>query len=94
MIKKQLYTIESTLNNNKLINYSRFLSNDERNEIYNKERDDNLTYIHLQTENFDKYYNTRFVGMFIFKSIESLNSLTPHYVLYDANEFDDDYDED
>lgn len=92
MIKKQLYTIESTLNKNNLINYSRFLSNNQRSNIlYNKERDDNLTYIHLQTENFDKYYNTKFVGLFIFKTI---GSLTPF--LCDADDFDDEdyYDED
>lgn len=91
MIKKQLYTFNSTINKNTLINYSRFLSNNQRNEIYNKERDDNLTYIHLQTENYDKYYNTRYIGMYVFKTIESL---TPF--LCDADDFDDEdyYDED
>ena len=38
MIRKQIYTIESTLNKNKLMNYNRFLSNGFRNEIYSKER--------------------------------------------------------
>ena len=90
MIRKQLYTIESTINNNNLINYSRLISNNKRvNVLYNKERDDNLTCIHLQTENFDKYYNTKFVELFIFKSI---NSLTPF--LFDANEFDEDDEDD
>ena len=91
MIRKQIYTIESTLNKNKLMNYNRFLSNGFRNEIYNKERDDNLTYIHLQTENFDKYYNTRFIGMYIFNTIESLTKFA-----FNSNEFNDEdyYDED
>ena len=91
MIRKQIYTIESTLNKNKLMNYNRFLSNGFRNEIYNKERDDNLTYIHLQTENFDKYYNTRFIGMYIFNTIESLRKYS-----FNPNEYDDEdyYDED
>ena len=90
MIRKQLYTFESTLNKNRLINCNRYLSNNQRNEIYSKERDDNLTYIHLQTENFDKYYNTRYIGMYIFNSIESLKSFS-----YNYNEYDDDYyDED
>lgn len=91
MIKKQLYTIESTLKSNMLINYRRLIFNGQRNEIYNKQRDDNLTYIHLQTENFDKYYNTKFVGLYLFEPIESLKSFS-----FNPNEYYDEdyYDED
>jgi hypothetical protein len=64
MIKKQLYTIQTTLKSNMLLNYDRnnnLLANNQRLvNICNKLRDEDIIYIHLQTENFDKYFNTRF----------------------------------
>jgi hypothetical protein len=68
MIKKQLYTIQTTLKSNMLLNYDRnnnLLANNQRLvNICNKLRDEDIIYIQmhqiLQTENFDKYFNTRF----------------------------------
>jgi hypothetical protein len=69
MIKKQLYTIESTLKPNMLVNYNR-IKFDNKRRISNKERGDNLTYRNIQTENFDKYYDTKFIGLYMSTSIK------------------------
>jgi hypothetical protein len=85
MIRKQLYTIESTLKPNLLINYNRFLVNNRRaSVIYNRERDDNLTESHLQTENFDKYYDTKFIGLTIFRKFSD--------TILGTDDDEDDYD--
>ena len=68
MIKKQIYTIETTLKTNMLLNYDRYnnnvLVNSQRvTNIYNKSRDEDIIYIHMQTENLDKYFNTRFINV-------------------------------
>jgi hypothetical protein len=85
MIRKQLYTIESTLKPNLLINYNRFLVNNRRaSVIYNRERDDNLTESHLQTENFDKYYDTKFIGLTIFRNFSD--------TILGTDDDEDDYD--
>jgi hypothetical protein len=67
MIKKQLYTIQTTLKSNMLLNYDRnnnVLVNSQRViNTYNKLRDEDIIYIHMQTENLDKYFNTRFINI-------------------------------
>jgi hypothetical protein len=78
MIKKQLYTIESTLKPNMLVNYNR-IKFDNKRRISNKERDDNLIYRHIQTENFDKYYDTKFIGLYMSTSIKNF--------VYDEDDF-------
>jgi len=74
MIKKQLYTFNSTLKQNMLLNHYRcygdVLDNEQRvNNIYNSIREDSIDSVYLQTENFDKYFNTRFIDF-----IKSTNS--------------------
>lgn len=66
MTKKQIYTIETTLKTNMLLNYDRYnnnvLTNVQRiTNIYNKTRD--IDIIFMQTENLDKYFNTRFINV-------------------------------
>ena len=64
MTKKQLYTIETTLKSNMLLNHVRnnnVINNNQRLvNTYNELRDEDIIYIHIQTENFDKYFNTKF----------------------------------
>ena len=64
MIKKQLYTIETTLKSNMLLNYDRnnnlLVNNQRLVNTYNKLRDEDIIYIHMQTENLDKYFITRY----------------------------------
>jgi hypothetical protein len=78
MNKKQLYTIESTLKPNMLVNYNR-IKFDNKRRISNKERADNLTYRNIQTENFDKYYDTKFIGLYMSVSIKDF--------VYDEDDF-------
>ena len=78
MNKKQLYTIESTLKPNMLVNYNR-IKFDNKRRISNKERGDNLTYRNIQTENFDKYYDTKFIGLYMSTSIKDF--------VYDEDDF-------
>ena len=66
MNKKQLYSFKTTLKQNNLLNYYRcygdVLDNEQRtNNIYNNIRDGYATDAYQQTENFDKYFNTRYV---------------------------------
>lgn len=66
MTKKQIYTIETTLKTNMLLNYDRYnnnvLTNVQRiTNIYNKTRD--IDIIFMQTENLDKYFNTSFINV-------------------------------
>jgi hypothetical protein len=66
MTKKQIYTIETTLKTNMLLNYDRYnndvLINTQRiTNIYDKTRD--IDIIFMQTENLDKYFNTRFINV-------------------------------
>ena len=64
MTKKQLYTIETTLKSNMLLNHVRnnnVLNNNQRLvNTYNELRGEDIIYIYMQTENFDKYFNTKF----------------------------------
>ncbi len=61
MIEKRTYSIESTLKPNMLKNYNRCLFETERiNQTLNKIRDENIICIHMNTENFDKYFNTKY----------------------------------
>jgi hypothetical protein len=64
MTKKQLYTIQTTLKSNMLLNHVRnnnVLNNNQRLvNTYNELRDEDIIYIYMQTENFDKYFNTKF----------------------------------
>jgi hypothetical protein len=78
MNKKQLYTIESTLKPNMLVNYNR-IKFDNKRRISNKERADNLTYRNIQTENFDKYYDTKFITLYMSVSIKDF--------VYDEDDF-------
>jgi|688.fasta_scaffold1591206_2 hypothetical protein len=78
MNKKQLYTIESTLKPNMLVNYNR-IKFDNKRRISNKERADNLTYRNIQTENFDKYYDTKFISLYMSVSIKDF--------VYDEDDF-------
>ena len=78
MNKKQLYTIESTLKPNMLVNYNR-IKFDNKRRISNKERVDNLTYGNIQTENFDKYCDTKFIGLYMSLSIKDF--------VYDEDDF-------
>jgi len=66
MIKKQGYYFNKTIKDNNLINYYRcysdVLDNEQRtNKLYNDIRDYSITEVHQQTENFDKYFNTRYI---------------------------------
>ena len=62
MNKKLFYSVYKTINDNNLLNYNRFYDNHQRmHNIPNNVRDTNLTEVHQQTENFDKYYNTRYI---------------------------------
>jgi hypothetical protein len=64
MTKKQLYTIQTTLKSNMLLNHVRnnnVLNNNQRLvNTYNELRGEDIIYIYMQTENFDKYFNTKF----------------------------------
>lgn len=85
MTKKHLYTIETTLKSNILLNYyrcySNALDNEQRtNHIYNKVRNvEEINNTLTQTDNLDKYYNTKF--------IDYINSM--NYLIEDELEDDD-----
>ena len=93
MIKKQLYTFNSTLKQNMLLNHYRcygdVLDNEQRvNNTYNSIREDSIDSVYQQTENYDKYFNTRFIDF-----IKSINPYTKQFNnIQDL--IDDDYDED
>ena len=66
MNKKQAYCFNTTLKQNNLLNYYRcygdVLDNEQRtNNIYNNIRDNYATDAYQQTDNFDKYFNTRYI---------------------------------
>ena len=69
--------------------YGDVLDNEERvNNTYNLIREDNIEYVYSQTENYDKYFNTRFIDF-----IKSINPYTKQFNnIQDLIE--DDYDED
>jgi hypothetical protein len=86
MNKKQVYCFNTTLKQNNLLNYYRcysdVLDNEQRvNNMYNNTRDNYVTDVHQQTENFDKYFNTRYID-FVKMSKQSF--------LYDDGEEDED----
>jgi UDP-N-acetylglucosamine pyrophosphorylase len=90
MNKKQIYCFNTTIKENNLLNYYRcysdVLDNEQRtNNIYNNIRDINITDVHQQTENFDKYFNTRYIDFV---------RMTKQNFLYDdgEDEEDDEYD--
>jgi hypothetical protein len=93
MNKKQAYCFNTTLKQNNLLNYYRCygdaLDNEQRtNKLYNDIRDYSITEVHQQTENFDKYFNTRFIDF-----IKSINPYTKQFNNV-QDLYDDDYDED
>jgi UDP-N-acetylglucosamine pyrophosphorylase len=88
MIKKQGYYFNTTIKDNNLINYYRcysdVLDNEQRtNNIYNNIRDINITDVHQQTENFDKYFNTRYIDFV---------RMTARQNYLEEDEEDDEYD--
>jgi predicted ester cyclase len=88
MNKKQAYCFNTTIKQNNLLNYYRcysdVLDNEQRtNRLYNDIRDYSITEVHQQTENLDKYFNTRYID-FVKMSKQSF--------LYDDG--DEEYDED
>jgi len=89
MNKKQIYCFNTTIKENNLLNYYRcysdVLDNEQRtNNIYNNIRDINITDVHQQTENFDKYFNTRYIDFV---------RMTKQNFLYDDGEEDEEDDE-
>ena len=69
--------------------YGDVLDNEQRvNNTYNSIREDSIDSVYLQTENYDKYFNTRFIDF-----IKSINPYTKQFNnIQDL--IDDDYDED
>lgn len=69
--------------------YGDVLDNEQRaNNIYNSIREDTIEYVYSQTENYDKYFNTRFIDF-----IKSINPYSKQFNnIQDL--IDDDYDED
>jgi hypothetical protein len=95
MIKKQLYTFNSTLKQNMLLNHYRcygdVLDNEQRvNNIYNSIREDSIDSVYLQTENYDKYFNTRFID-FIKSTNSYIKNINDVQDLFDDEDY---YDED
>jgi len=89
MNKKQIYCFNTTIKENNLLNYYRcysdVLDNEQRtNNIYNNIRDINITDVHQQTENFDKYFNTIYIDFV---------RMTKQNFLYDDGEEDEEDDE-
>ena len=89
MIKKQVYSFNKTIKDNNLLNHYRYysdvLDNEQRvNNLYNNIKDINVTDFHQQTENFDKYFNTRY--------IDFVRTTKQNYLA--EEDYDDDYEDD
>lgn len=71
--------------------YGDVLDNEQRvNNIYNSIREDSIDSVYLQTENYDKYFNTRFID-FIKSTNSYIKNINDVQDLFDDEDY---YDED